>query len=441
MTQRWGVVGGGLLGLTLAERLSTAGHSVALFEAAPQIGGLAGAWRIGDVVWDRFYHVTLASDAALLRLLSRLGLADRISWRRPTSRFFIRGRLYRFDSALDFLRFPAVGPVSKARMAATLWRASQIQEARDLDTLTAAEWLKRWSGQRAYERVWEPLLRAKLGEMAEEASASFIWAVARRLYAARRAGLSQERFGLVQGGYATVLERFATLLRRQGVAIHTGCPVHTVERQGSSMRVRTGAGERRFDEVVVTTPSPVTARLCPELTAEERASLVDHPHIGVVCASLLLTRPLSGAYLTYIADRSIPLTAVIEMTALLDRNQTDGAHLVYLPHYAKRGSRWFHAGDAEIQIEMLAGLRKIHPDLRQDEIVAFQIARAPLVLPVPLPGGARAPRPVTTSVPGLAIVNATQIIDGTLNANETIMLAERVSAALLNGSPVQEAAA
>jgi protoporphyrinogen oxidase len=219
--------------------------------------------------------------------------------------------------------------------------------------------------------------------------------------------------------------------------------VNSVERHGAGLRIRSGAGEHWFDQAVVTTPSPLAARLCPQLGAEERSHLSRQPHIGVVCASLLLKRPLAGAYLTYIADRSNPLTAVIEMTALLDPGQLGGAHLVYLPRYAERSSRWFSMADREVRAELMGGLRRIHPDLCEDQIIAFKVARAPFVLPVPMPGSAREPVPFSTSVPGLAIANAAQIIDGTLNANETVMLANRAAASLLEDAqdPVREAAA
>ncbi len=54
-----------MLGMTLAHRLARAGHEVTLFEAADELGGLASPWTLGDVVWDRHYHVTLLSDPYL----------------------------------------------------------------------------------------------------------------------------------------------------------------------------------------------------------------------------------------------------------------------------------------------------------------------------------------------------------------------------------------
>ena len=48
--------------MTLALRLREQGKEVKLVEAAKEIGGLASAWKIGDAIWDRYYHVTLMSD-------------------------------------------------------------------------------------------------------------------------------------------------------------------------------------------------------------------------------------------------------------------------------------------------------------------------------------------------------------------------------------------
>ena len=55
---KYGIVGGGMLGLTIALRLAQAGHEITVLEGGGQIGGLASSWQVGDVSWDRFYHVT-----------------------------------------------------------------------------------------------------------------------------------------------------------------------------------------------------------------------------------------------------------------------------------------------------------------------------------------------------------------------------------------------
>src|ERR1700756_160388 len=78
---RCAVVGGGMLGMTLALRMARRGWSVTLYEQSPELGGLAAPWRVGGVLWDRHYHVILRTDSVLLRLLRELHLENEIVWR------------------------------------------------------------------------------------------------------------------------------------------------------------------------------------------------------------------------------------------------------------------------------------------------------------------------------------------------------------------------
>ncbi|MBA3443220.1 MAG: FAD-dependent oxidoreductase, partial [Pyrinomonadaceae bacterium] len=205
-SQRWAVIGGGLLGMTLAHRLAKRGERVTLFEGADHLGGLASAWKLGDVVWDRHYHVTLLSDTALRSLLAEMGLEKEIEWVETRTGFYTGGNLYSMSNTLEFLRFPPLGPVGKLRLGATIFYASKVRDWQRLEKITVADWLRRWSGRSTFETIWLPLLRAKLGENYTKASAAFIWATIARMYAARRTGLKKEMFGYVPGGYARILE-------------------------------------------------------------------------------------------------------------------------------------------------------------------------------------------------------------------------------------------
>jgi hypothetical protein len=52
------------------------------------------------------------------------------------------------------------------------------------------------------------------------------------------------------------------------------------------------------------------------------------------------------------------------------------------------------------------------------------------VFPIPSLGYSRHVPEMTTSVPGLHVVSSAQIVNGTLNVNETIELAERAAGQL-----------
>src|SRR4029077_8868090 len=107
--EHFGIVGGGLLGLTLALRLRSHGYRVTLLEAADHVGGLADAWQLGDVTWDRHYHVTLLSDMHLRGLLRELGLDEQMRWVQTRTGFLVDGRLHSLSNVWEFLRFPPLG--------------------------------------------------------------------------------------------------------------------------------------------------------------------------------------------------------------------------------------------------------------------------------------------------------------------------------------------
>ncbi len=65
----------------------------------------------------------------------------------------------------------------------------------------------------------------------------------------------------------------------------------------------------RFDQAVLTVPSPLAAGLCPELPEDEKARLAGVRYQGIVCASVLLRKPLSPYYVTNITESWVPFTA------------------------------------------------------------------------------------------------------------------------------------
>jgi protoporphyrinogen oxidase len=429
--RRWGIVGGGMMGLTLAHRFAQHGDTVTVFEAAPHLGGLASAWSLDGVVWDRHYHVTLLSDTHLRGLLSELGLEHDMEWRETKTGCYSNGELYPVSNTLEFLRFPPLPLADKVRLGGTIFYGSKVRNWQRLEAVPVERWLAAWSGRRTTERFWLPLLRAKLGDSYREASAAFIWATIQRLYAARRTGLKKEMFGYVPGGYARILERFAEVLADEGVDMRLSSAVASIEADGSTVQVseRDGA-THSFDSVVVTLNTSLAARLIHGLDDDERANLEAIRYQGIVCASLLLKQPLSPYYLTYITDEA-PFTAIVEMSAFVDRRHFDGRSLVYLPKYCTPDDPIAGMTDDEVEEAFLAGLERIHPGFRRDDVVCFRVSRVREVFAIPTLGYSKRVPSVETSVSGVRIVTSAQIVNGTLNVNETVQLAERAAHDLL----------
>ncbi len=420
-----GIVGGGMLGLTLALRLRQQGFDVTVFEGAPSAGGLASPASIGPYTWDRFYHVILLSDGHLRSLLEELGIAERMRWAITRTGFHVDGKLHSLSSSLDFLLFPPLSLIDKGRLALTILRAAHLRDPLPLESMTATDWLRRWSGRHTYENIWLPLLKAKLGDNYTKASAAFIWAIVARMYAARRTGQKREMFGYVQGGYRVILDALCTHLTDLGVRLTTNAAVSRVIDADASATIMLKDGRvASFDHVIVTTPAPVTARLCPQLSDAERARLEKVTYQGIMCMSVLLRRPLGGYYVTNITTPGMPFTAVIETTALVPPSTFGGHTLVYLPRYLAQDDSYWSLSDSTIRNRFLAALGAMYPRLETTDVVACEISRVRHVLALSTQNYSRdIMPPLETSRPRIHLVNSAQIAHGTLNVNETVALA------------------
>jgi protoporphyrinogen oxidase len=433
-SKRWAIVGGGMLGMTLAHRLAQQGQEVTLFEAADHLGGLASAWRLGDVTWDRHYHVTLLSDTRVRSLLEELDLEKEMNWVETRTGFYTDGQLYSMSNTLEFLRFPPLRFTDKLRLGATIFYASHVKDWKKLEHVLVADWLRGLSGRRTFEKIWLPLLRAKLGENYEQTSAAFIWATIARMYAARRTGLKKEMFGYVPGGYARILQSFGERLCDEGVKIKLQRAITKVEAgsksEGVSLEFTSGEREE-FDRVVLTVPAPVAARMCVGLSDDEQSRLGGVQYQGIVCASLLLKKPLANFYVTNITDKRIPFTAVIEMSALVDREQFGGNALVYLPKYVAPDDPIFDLTDDEVQEKFLDALSGMYPNFKRSDLISFRVSRVHHVFPIPTLGYSDKLPALKTSLRGVYLLNSAHIVNGTLNVNETVQLAERAIPQLL----------
>ena len=419
-----GILGGGITGLTAAFYLLRQGFRVTVLEARPQPGGLATYFNYGPFYWDKFYHCILTSDLPLLKLIHDLGLGDELRWTDTQVGFYTEGQLRSMTTTLDFLRFPAISLWEKLRLGLGIIYVSRIQDGLALEKEPIAPWLMKIFGKGNYQKLWEPLLKCKLGAARQQASASFIWATIKRLYSTREKNASKkERMGYVRGGYHTVFSRLIEAIEQMGGEIATNTQVKQVRTSNSGqLEVITGAGSREFDYVIATTPSGIFAQLAPQLAVEYRAKLEKMQYMGMVCAVMLLKRKLTPYYCTNITEE-LPFTGIIEMTNLISLEETQGHHLVYLPKYTSPGDPLFNASDEEVWNLFYGNLKHVIPDLKEDEIERHFIFRERLVQPIPVLDYSAISPCMETNIPNLLLANTTQIVNSTLNNNEMVKIA------------------
>ncbi len=234
----WAIIGGGVLGMTLALRLSQKGHKVTIYESAEKVGGLTSSWQMpahsgsdgNGVIWDKFYHVILMSDLNTRKILKEIGLENELKWVETKTGFYSEGKLYSMSNLVEFFKFPPINLIDKFRLGLTIFAASKIKDWQRLENIPVSAWLTKWSGKRVFEKIWLPLLKAKLGDNYKNTSAAFIWSTIQRMYAARKSGLKKEMFGYVTGGYEKINTQFAKHLSGMGIEIKYNSKVKSLKK-------------------------------------------------------------------------------------------------------------------------------------------------------------------------------------------------------------------
>lgn len=421
----WGIIGGGMLGMTLALRLSQKGYKVTIYESAEKVGGLTSSWKMDGIVWDRFYHVILMSDLNTRKILKEIGLENDLRWVETKTGFYSDGKLYSMSNLVEFFKFPPINLMDKFRLGLTIFAASKIKNWHKLENIPVADWLTKWSGKRVFEKIWLPLLKAKLGDNYKNTSAAFIWATIQRMYAARKSGLKKEMFGYVTGGYEKVNNRFAKHLEEIGINIQYNSKVKSIKKISTGkMEVVTENSTQQFDEIISTLSSKESVKIAEGLTEIEIQKHNAIKYLGVICPSILLKKSISPYYVTNITDSWPPFTGIIEMTALIDKNETKDNHLVYLPKYVNPDDELFDKEDKVVRNLFLGSLYKMYPSLSEEDLNFWGVSKARIVFALPTINYSKKVPGVVTSLGNYYIVNSAQIINGTLNVNETIQVAE-----------------
>jgi protoporphyrinogen oxidase len=433
-----GVVGGGLMGLALAQRLTALGEQVTVLERDKQLGGLTTHHDYGGFTWDRFYHVILPTDSSLLRFLGDIGLGERLRWRTTKTGFYVDESFYPLNDSMDFLTFPPLSLWSKMRLAATILYCSRIRDWRRLERVSVSDWLIKVSGRATYEKLWKPLLLAKLGENYRRVSAVFIWSYITRMASARDSSAKREQLGHVSGGYKTVFERLEKIITAGGGAIKREISVRKIERSAAGFAVETDRGVLRFDKVVFTGPVNVLRHVASRDLVDVSGGQ-DVEYLGVICVVLVTRRPLMPYYVLNIADDRIPFTGIIGMSNVVATDETAGRHITYVPRYILSTDPELARPDEEVRSAFLDGIRRLFPHFDLADIESVHVNRAIKVQPLQVLGYSSIVPQTTTRDPGFFVLNTAQFVNSTLNNNSVVAAVDAFmathGAVLRAGSP------
>lgn len=429
------VIGGGIAGLTTAYRLAQRGHKVTLWDPSRQLGGQAAAFPVPGGHLEFFYHHLFMSDRAIVALIEELGIDDHLVWLSSKNGFFADGEIYSLAGARDLLSLPIIPFIDRLRLGfVTLFLQKTTPQGnrwKKFERVTAWEWLRRASGERAFDRIWAMQLRAKFGPRAEHVAMSWFWNKIYLRTQSREGLLGEEKLGYIMGSFNVLIDRLADACREQGVDVRAGCGVNEIKQvDGHEPRFEVRDAQERVevvDRVIATVPSPVLLRLFPEMPEPYRSQLTSAVYQGAVCALLRLDQPLSDTYWMNIADERLPFTGIIEHTNFIGPEHYDGNHYVYVSKYVDWDHSYVTMSDDELLDEYVPKLQIVNPEFDRSWIQQHWIFRERAAQPIISLNYSEKIPPHQTPIDGLYLANTAQIYPQDRGTNYSVDLGNRIA--------------
>ena len=365
------VLGGGIGGLAAAHRLAERGFDVLVLEAADRLGGLGSTFEYGGRRYERFYHTLSSADTALLQLMRDAGLRDEIDWQKTTMGMIVGSKHYDFTGPLDLLRFTPLSFFDRLRLGAVGKSMRFLGRGKDLDSMSAEDWMRPLFGNDAWENVWRPMFTMKFGG----ASVPALYLYERL---ARESNVALRAYPQI--GYQGIADGVASSIEAMGGGVMTNMRVRSLELRRDQVVVTTQDEQFDAEWAVSTLPMPLLASITTGPMAEQ-LDLPSIEYMGVINILFLMNRPLSGHYWSAIIDSGTDFSGLIEISTLTGTEHFKGHHAVYVMRYTDRSSPIYQESDEVIEQRWTEQFVNLHGLAAADIERAF-VFRTPFVEPV-----------------------------------------------------------
>jgi protoporphyrinogen oxidase len=413
-----GILGGGALGLSAAYRLVKAGVRVTVLEKDNVVGGLAASFPVGGSHLEKYYHHLFRSDRTITALVDELGLGSKLVWKKAPTSSLVNGQRHTMD-ATHLLTFAPLPPLDRLRLVLGMAYLKFLQrDYRGLEDETAAEWINRWMGRRAYEIVWKPLFVQKFGDMAEQVAMPWFWS---RIFC-RSLSLGYLRGGFHQL-YATLDER----IRAMDGEVRTGQVVESIESSGNRVAVVANGEELHFDRVICTLPTRLFMKVARGLPDDYRQQYDWGGYNGAHCVILALDRPLTDVYWLSIHDPGYPFLVLVEHTNYMPAEDYGSQHLVYLGNYVPPTDRRFSMSQDELLEWYLPYLVRFNSRFDRAWVKDAWVFGAPFAQPIVTVDYHQHIPSNETPLPGVFLANMFQVYPQDRGQNYSIAMAHRVA--------------
>jgi protoporphyrinogen oxidase len=378
MGQRIAVLGAGPMGLAVAYQLARDGHTPVVFEADDRVGGMTASFDFSGTSIERYYHFHCISDHAFLKVLDELNLAQQMRWVETRMGYWYQNELQPWGNPIALLKFRGLSMVAKFRYGLHAFLSTKRNDWKPLDGVDATSWIRRWVGKEAYEVLWRKLFDYKFYGYTDNLSAAWIWSRIRRIGRSRYS-LFKEKLGYLEGGSDTLLKAMHADILKHGGEVNLKSPVRKVVIEAGEIRgVEVDGQVLAFDKVISTVPLPYVPLLMPDLPAAVIDQFKALKNIAVVCVIAKLKKPVTENFWLNTNDPDMDIPGLVEYSNLRPMDQ----HIVYVPFYIPGEHPKFAEPDENFLAKVRQYLKKINPQLQDDDFLDLRASRYRYAQPI-----------------------------------------------------------
>lgn len=356
MNKKIAIVGGGIGGLVAGYELSKKGYKVTIFEKEKDLGGLISDFKIEGENLEKFYHHIFKTDKEIIELIKELGLENKLKWHKSLVSLFYNHVFYPFNRSIDLLKFRGLDLISKLRLGLVYIWLKLDKNWQKYKKITAIDWMKKWAGKKAYQVIWEPLIKGKFHHYSNKISMAWLWTRIHTRGAskgkpadAKGFGKATEVLGYLDGGFGQITQKLVKNISKMGGKI-------ILNNEIDNKKIKNL--KKDFDLIIDTRP----------ISGVE--------YIGAIVLVFSSEQNLSKYYWHNINDLSSPFVAFIQHTNLVDKSKYNNKHIYYLGTYVPQDHNYFKISDKEIENEFLDYLKQIKPEFDKTKISEIKVFKS-----------------------------------------------------------------
>ena len=417
------VIGGGPMGLSAAFELAKIGLQPELIEADDRLGGMAACFDFENQRIERYYHFHCTGDMAFKRILSELGLKEKLCWRKTKMGFFFKNKLYNWGSVGALITFPKISILSRLRYILHAARCLTIRDWNHLDKLTAKSWLKKWIGKTGYQILWNKLFIYKFFNYSDRISAAWIWSRIRRLGKSRH--FLKEHLGYLKGGSDEFIKCISNRIESLGGKIYLSSKVISIKPDLN------GGGEinftnqtKKYDLIISTIPLPLLGNILKNGGVKYSLynKYINCKSIACVCVILHLKKKLSNNFWININDDRFKIPGVIEMSNLRPLK----GNVIYIPFYMPSTNPDYCRENKEFISDAWYCLKQINKSLQDNDLINSYCNRYAFAQPICEIGHLKNLPPINP-LKGIYIVDTTAYYPEDRGISESIEYGKKIA--------------